>query len=101
MIKNRLQTEKEKLLKGLPSYSSEVSSLISVIVSGIKAETNEDVCVTPLCEMLEISEGQEEWRDAVEGYLNTRRFDLFVPERFYDKALNLYEKYNLKKEFQA
>ncbi len=99
--KKSLTDEKEKLLKGLPSYSSEVSSLISVIVSGIKADTNEDVCVTPLCEMLEISEGQEEWRDAVEGYLNTRRFDLFVPERFYDKALNLYEKYKFEKRISG
>lgn len=94
---NRLLQEKEKLEKGLPSYNHAVSALIEVIESGVYALTGEKIRAIPLCELIDVAEGQEEWRNALEGYLNTRRFDLFVPETYYDKALNLYEKYKFEK----
>lgn len=91
-----LINEQTTLNQGLPSYKDEVNALINVIKSNIIDEQGNPIKVTPLCEFLEIAGGQEDWRDAIEGYLNTRRFDLFVSEQYYDRALNLYEKY--KKE---
>ena len=49
-----------------------------------------------LCELLEIPDAR--WQDAVEGYLNTRRFDLIVPPEAFDRALAVYE--GRKKEFK-
>ena len=92
-----LLEEKEKLEKGLPSYNRSVSTLIEVIEKGIYEELGETIRAIPLCELIDVAEGQEAWRNAIEGYLNTRRFDLFVPESYYDKALNLYEKFKLEK----
>lgn len=43
-----------------------------------------------LCEVLEIPD--ERWQDAVEGYLNTQRFDLLVPPEHFDAALYEYER---------
>lgn len=43
-----------------------------------------------LCELLEIRD--ETWRDAVEGYLNTQRFDLLVPPTAFDRSLTVYER---------
>jgi uncharacterized protein YPO0396 len=43
-----------------------------------------------LCEVIEVVD--EKWQDAVEGYLNTRRFDLLVAPQDYDRALTLYER---------
>lgn len=92
-----LLEEKEKLEKGLPSYNRAVSTLVDVIAKGIYEDMGETIRAIPLCELIDIAEGQESWRNALEGYLNTRRFDLFVPEKYYDKALNLYEKYKIEK----
>ncbi len=49
-----------------------------------------------LCELLEIP--REKWQDAVEGYLNTRRFDLIVRPEDFDRALAVYER--RKREFR-
>lgn len=47
-------------------------------------------CGAPfLCELLEVDD--EKWQGAVEGYLNTRRFDLVVEPKVYARALRLYE----------
>lgn len=50
------------------------------------------------CEEMEIED--ESWRDAVEGYLNTQRFDLLVDPPVFAEALSVYEqdKYAYKLE---
>lgn len=96
-----LSRELEELNKGRAVYSYSVSSLIDVIKKGIVNNDNNEVSVRPLCELIDIQEGEEEWRDAIEGYLNTRRFDLFVSTSNYDKALSLYEKEKFEKKISG
>ena len=43
-----------------------------------------------LCELLEIAD--EQWRNAVEGYLNTQRFYILVEPENFDIALGIYDK---------
>lgn len=42
------------------------------------------------CEEMDIKD--ESWRDAIEGYLHTQRFDLLVEPAFFAEALALYER---------
>lgn len=49
--------------------------------------------VKALCEVIEVSD--EKWRNALEGYLNSRRFDIIVEPNFVDLALKVYEKVRL------
>jgi uncharacterized protein YPO0396 len=42
-----------------------------------------------LCELIEVQD--ERWQAAVEGYLNTRRFDIIVDPKHFLPALSLYE----------
>lgn len=42
------------------------------------------------CEEIEVLD--EEWRNALEGYLNTQRFDLLVEPQHFREALSLYER---------
>lgn len=42
-----------------------------------------------LCDLIDIPD--ERWQNAVEGYLNSQRFDLFVPPEAFDAALRVYE----------
>ena len=43
------------------------------------------------CEVMDIN--NERWRNAIEGYLHTQKFDLLVPPAFFNEALSLYERY--------
>ena len=43
-----------------------------------------------LCELLEIKD--EQWRNAVEGYLNTQRFYILVEPESFDIALGIYDR---------
>lgn len=94
--KDGLEAERDKLSKGLPSYKSEVEILMKLIQQGLSDQDGKPIKVMPLCELIEMREGEEQWRNAVEGYLNTRRFDLFVSDHYYDEALRIYEKYKIQ-----
>ena len=94
--KTRLEAERDKLSKGLPSYKAEVEILMTLIQQGLSDQAGKPIKVMPLCELIEMREGEEQWRNAVEGYLNTRRFDLFVSDHYYDEALRIYEKYKIQ-----
>lgn len=49
-----------------------------------------------LCELLEIKE--EQWRNAVEGYLNTQRFYILVEPESFDIALGIYDRLRREKK---
>lgn len=89
---SELVQRKNLLSRGLSSYDPNVTNLITVIQDGLKEIYHKEILAKPFCELLDMEQGEEEWRNAVEGYLNTRRFDLFVPEEYFDDALRLYEK---------
>lgn len=99
----RLQRERlelnriiEQLNKKKLSYSDEVGRVLHAIEEefvriGRKPEPR------ILCELLEIE--SEEWRNAVEGYLNTQRFYILVEPESFDIALGIYDR--LRKEGKA
>lgn len=50
------------------------------------------VTIEILADVLEIAEGQEAWRGAVEGYLHTQKFYMLVDPESYQKVLSIYDK---------
>lgn len=89
----QLLSEINSLEQGLIVYPRSVKALRELLRQGLNNKYGEEVEAIPFCELIEIKEGEEKWRDALEGYLNTRRFDLFVPSRFFDDSVSLYEKF--------
>lgn len=79
-----LQQDLERLLRKQLVYPENVLRLRDRV--GVATGTEPRV----LCEVLEIPD--ETWQDAVEGYLNTQRFDLLVPPEHFDAALAEYER---------
>ncbi|MBS3938985.1 MAG: AAA family ATPase [Peptococcaceae bacterium] len=73
-LKNKQRPYKEQLLK--------LKALLSKNLAGRSP-------VWVLCEELEICD--EAWRNAIEGYLNTQRFDLLVRPEVFAEALTIYE----------
>ena len=88
--------EKERSLrKGIHKYDPSVEKLIALIKREFENLYHNEIMVTPLCELIDIED--ETYRDAIEGYLGNRRFDLFVFEQHFDFAMNVYQ--NFKNEF--
>lgn len=72
-------------------YRKEVSELIKVLSIKLEEYYQQKVEVKPLCEYLEVTD--ESWRQAIEGYLNTQRFDLIIEPEYFNKAKQIYEQY--------
>lgn len=83
---NALQKEIATMKQGGSVYAKpEVSKLKELIENQLGLGK-----VSVLCDIIEIAD--EQWQDAVEGYLHTRRFDLIVNPDEFDVALSLYER---------
>ena len=79
-----LQGKLEGLKKGIRPASKEAVILKQLIEDQLQ-------CKAPfLCELLDVTD--EHWQPAVEGYLNTRRFDIVLSAKYFSKALSLYDK---------
>lgn len=79
-----LRRDLESLKKKRLVYDEPVLRLRERVAAAVGVEPR------VLCEVLEIPD--ERWQDAVEGYLNTQRFDLLVPPERFDAALAEYER---------
>lgn len=75
-------------------YDRKVTELRELIAEKFRTVRGLSVEPKVLCELLEVPD--EKWQDAVEGWLNTQRFDLIVEPEHFDFALSVYERH--KKE---
>ena len=96
------QTERDEITKKIGklekkklTYPNGVERLVSAVKEefaqiGRKSEPH------ILCELLEIKD--EQWRNAVEGYLNTQRFYVLVEPESFDIALGTYDRLRREKK---
>jgi uncharacterized protein YPO0396 len=81
-----LEAEQADLEHGRQRYPDGAEALLHLLRTRLRG-TREP---RPLCELIEVPAAR--WRDAVEGYLNTRRFDVIVAPEDFPRALGLYER---------
>lgn len=91
--REKLNKKISKLRRKKLTYPSGVELLTETIQEEF-ASLGREIQPGVLCEMLEIQD--EEWRNAVEGYLNTQRFYVLVEPENFDIALGIYDR--LRKE---
>lgn len=88
-LENRL-SELERVIRDLENrkrpYPPSVARLKELLEECLSGRSR----VWIFCEEMEIED--EAWRDAVEGYLHTQRFDLLVEPEVFAEALSVYEK---------
>src|SRR5207248_7151560 len=82
-----LQDEQRTLEAGRQRYPDGPAALLHLLTARLKGRREPK----PLCELIEVPNAR--WRDAVEGYLSTRRFDVIVAPEDYARALGLYERH--------
>ncbi|MCF7930102.1 MAG: AAA family ATPase [Acholeplasmataceae bacterium] len=83
------QQRLNQLKRNVKTYPNYVENLIRAINDGLSSHYQKEVRVRPLCELIEVSD--EKWRNAVEGYLNTQRFDIIVDPSYFNDALDIYD----------
>ncbi len=79
--------EKQQRLSGLKKGVKDYPKEVHELVNQLKNHGLKDVKV--LSDLLELKD--EAWRTAIEGYLHTQRFYVFVREEDYERALRIYE----------
>ena len=62
------------------SYRPEMERLLKILKEELLEHYGKPIEVRPVCEYLEIVD--EEWRQAIEGYMNTQRFDLIIEPEY-------------------
>ena len=79
------------LRRNVKDYPKELRQLRDRLSVELKRQAGREVRVDILADVLEIAEGEEHWRKAVEGYLNTQKFYLLIEPEHYQKALAFYD----------
>ncbi len=87
--KEQLKKEVELLKQNQMSYPPNTVKLKQLIANEL-ANRKIDSEVRVFADLLEVTE--PEWQDAVEGYLNTQRFNLIVDPDVYDIAAEVYDR---------
>lgn len=78
------------LKKGIKPYPDEVTTLKRLLEEELFARHKKAVSVSILADLLEIRD--QEWRNAIEGYLDKQKFYLLVPEAYYRESLGIYNR---------
>ncbi len=88
--KEQLKREVDLLKKNQMSYPANTVRLQKLIADEL-ANRRIDSEVRVFADLLEVTD--PEWQDAVEGYLNTQRFNLIVNPDVYDIAADVYDRH--------
>lgn len=95
ITKNELTSKKQeaeerlgKLQKNVKDYPADILNLQAYL----RHELGAKAAVEMLADVLEITDGQEVWRDAVEGYLHSQKFYLLIEPQYYQQAVALFAK---------
>ncbi len=84
-----LDKNKNELEKGIQQFPQTVINLKESVKAKILEVHNKVIDVVIVAEVSDII--NDRWRNAVEGYLNTRRFYVIVPPEYFQTALEVYE----------
>ncbi|MGN0484819.1 MAG: ATP-binding protein [Lachnospiraceae bacterium] len=87
------------LKAGKKSYPKELEEARQILQTALCEQEQKPVRVEILADLLDIQ--NEEWRNAIEGYLGNNKLALVVEPAFAKQALSLYHKMDKKKYFRV
>ncbi|AYJ00991.1 hypothetical protein CWO85_00335 [Candidatus Phytoplasma ziziphi] len=87
---NKNNYELEMINQNYVSKNDHFFKINNLLKEKLKNKYNKNIFVYPLCELIEIKD--ELWRNAIEGFLGVRKFNLIIDHRYFDSALKIYEK---------
>ncbi|SHJ59099.1 Uncharacterized protein YPO0396 [Geosporobacter subterraneus DSM 17957] len=99
-IEDKIQetkTQLEGLEKGIKPYDKRLLALRDHIQDALEKKYNRSIPVHILSDLLEINDMR--WRNAVEAYLHTQKFYLFVEPEYFIDALKVYDQLKFQQGF--
>ena len=84
-----LQETIKTLKNGIKPYKGNVAPFKAMLEERLSDQYGRKIEVPVLADLLEVRDPS--WRNAIEGYLDTQRFYLLVPESCYTAALQIYD----------
>lgn len=83
-----LVEEQKSLQAGRQRYPESVTALRQALEERLTAQAQDGASVRMVAELWDVRD--PDWRNAVEGYLNTQRYNLLVAEESYQAAAAIY-----------
>lgn len=83
-----LVEEQKSLQAGRQRYPESVTALRQALEERLTAQAQDGASVRMVAELWDVRD--PDWRNAVEGYLNTQRYNLLVAEESYQAAVAIY-----------
>lgn len=84
-----LQQEQKTLESGIFQFPKDALDLKAAIASRLRTLAKQDVKVVIVAEAAEIE--NDRWRNAIEGYLNTQKYYIIVPDQYFRDALRVFD----------
>lgn len=84
-----LKAEQQSLEGGIYRFPQDALDLKATLISRLRTIVKRDVNVRIVAEVAEIK--NDRWRNTIEGYLNTQRFYVIVPQEYFTEALRIYD----------
>lgn len=84
-----LMIEQQSLEGGIYSFPPDVLDLKAAVISRLRTIAKQDINVRIVAEVAEIK--NDRWRNVIEGYLNTQKFYIVVPQEYFVAALHVYD----------
>jgi uncharacterized protein YPO0396 len=104
-VEERIQTvndaiaELEQVIRDLENKKRPYPPSVTQLKRLLEQRLGDRSPVWIFCEEMEVED--EDWRNAVEGYLNTQRFDLLVRPEVFAEALSLYEQEKFRLQLEG
>jgi uncharacterized protein YPO0396 len=96
-IAQTLSLEIKNLNVGNKPYEDKYMIFKTMLEDELQREFGEKITINMLCEVIDINDIS--WRNAIEAYLHTQKFDFIVEPKYYIFASKFYEQYGYIKKF--
>ena len=93
--RTELLTEQQSLESGIYRFPQDAIDLKEAVVSRLRTLAKQDINVRIVAEVTEIK--NDRWRNVIEGYLNTQKFYIIVPQEYFRDALRVFDAIKRKK----
>ncbi len=91
--------ELEQVIRDLENKKRTYPASVTRLKQLLEQQLGDRSPVWIFCEEMEVED--EQWRNAVEGFLNTQRFDLLVRPEVFAEALTIYEQEKFKLQIEG
>lgn len=87
---NKNNSELQTINQNAISFNNHFFKICSLLKEQLYNKYNKNIFVHPLCHLIEIKD--ELWRNAIEGFLGTRKFNLIIEHKYFNDALKIFDK---------